>query len=148
MILDTSLLFSDAQAITASAASTNQFDLGAGSVIYGDAAVIPRDIGKGFKIPLLVQVVEAFATLTSLTIGFQTDDNSSFSTPTTRWASQAIPVASLILGATWNIDVLLPGMNERYARLYYTVGGSNATTGKITAGISGGNQSSGVTYIG
>jgi len=148
MILDNTLLFSDAQAITASAASTNQIDLGAGTIIFGETAVIPRDIGRGLKIPLLVQVVETFNTLTSLTIAFQTDDNSGFSSAITRWSSQAILLANLVAGNTWNVDVVLPGANERYLRLNYTVAGTNPTLGKITAGIVGGVQQAGVTWIG
>jgi hypothetical protein len=147
MILDNTLLFSDQQAITATAVSTNVIDWGAGSVIFGDAAVIPRNLGTGFKLPLLMQVTEAFATLTSLTITLQTDDNSGFSSQATRWTSQAIPVASLVLGVTLALDCLLPTTPERYMRLNYTVGGSNATAGKITAGIVGGVQQWGVTFV-
>jgi hypothetical protein len=60
MIFDMQTLLSDAQAITATAASTNIIDLG--PINAGFA----RDIGKGRHIPLRVQVVEAFNNLTSL----------------------------------------------------------------------------------
>ena len=135
MIMDATLQFSNAQAITASAASTNTIDLGATGTVYGAAAAIVRDVGKGEAIPLAVTVTETFATLTSLTISIETDDNSSFSSAKTVWRSPAYTVAQLTVGAEYILPDALPvGTNERYVRLYYTVAGSNATTGKITAG--------------
>jgi hypothetical protein len=148
MIIDASLLLSDAQAILATARSTNYIDLGQPGVIYGDVAALPRDVGKGFKIPLLVQVVTTFNTLTSLKFSAQTDGDPLFGSPTTVWESQAILLAKLLAGATWNIDVLLPNTNERYFSLQYVVAGTNPTLGKITAGVVGGVQSNGVTFIG
>ncbi|MGL4198041.1 MAG: Bbp16 family capsid cement protein, partial [Allorhizobium sp.] len=47
MIFDTTNLFSNAQAVTATAGSTNTIDLGP------IATGVTRDIGKGTKIPLL-----------------------------------------------------------------------------------------------
>jgi hypothetical protein len=135
MIFSQQSLFSDGQAVTASAASTNHYDLGAPGTVYGHASALAPDQGTGNKITLHVQTTEAFATLTSLTVAVQVDDNTSFSSPTTVLATQAIPVASLVAGYVFNIDELPPRTSERYLRLYYTVAGSNATTGKITAGI-------------
>ena len=58
MIFDRTLLFSNAQAITADAASTDIVDLGATGTVYGAAAALNRDIGKGEEVALNVQVVE------------------------------------------------------------------------------------------
>lgn len=134
MIFDLQTLFSNAQAITATAGSTNTIDLGP------IATGITRDIGKGTKIPLLIQVVEAFNNLTSLTIALQTDDNTGFSSPKTVWSS-TVALADLIAGAVVVPEYVQRGTNERYMRLNYTVTGTAPTTGKITAGVTMGNQS-------
>lgn len=134
MIFDLQTLFSNAQAITATAGSTNTIDLGP------IATGITRDIGKGTKIPLLIQVVEAFNNLTSLTIALQTDDNTGFSSPKTVWSS-TVALADLIAGAVVVPEYVERGTNERYMRLNYTVTGTAPTTGKITAGVTMGNQS-------
>jgi hypothetical protein len=143
MILDKQSLLSDAQAITATAASTNVIDLGAAGTVYGAAAALPRDLGKGCKVPLLLQVVETFATLTSLTIDVQVDDNAAFSSPKTVATTGAIAAANLTAGKQFSIDAFPRGTDERYVRLNYTVGGSNATAGKITAGAVPGIQTNG-----
>jgi hypothetical protein len=136
MIVDNTLVFSDSQAVTATAASTNVIDLGAPGTPFGAANAVSFDIGKGTDIAILVEVTEAFATLTSLTVSMETDDNSGFSSPATVVTGAAIPVASLTLGYVFQFPARIPlGVNERYLRLKYTVAGSSATTGKIFAGI-------------
>src|SRR3546814_10245999 len=100
MIMDNTLVFSDGQAITADAGSTNVIDLGATGTPYGAASALVRDIGKGgCNISLYVGVVEAFNTLTSLQISLQVDDNAAFSSAKTVAQSAAIPLADLTLGA-------------------------------------------------
>lgn len=143
MIFDKQSLLSDAQAVTATAASTNCIDLGATGTVYGAASALTRDIGKGCKVPLLIQVTETFATLTSLTVSVEVDDNSSFSSATTIATTPAILAASLTAGTQFVIDAFPKGTNERYVRLKYTVAGSNATAGKITAGAVPGIQTNG-----
>lgn len=128
MILDEQALFSDEQAVTASAASTN--------VVKTNG-----DIGKGTPVELLVQVTEDFATLTSLTVGVQTSDTENFSSVTTLTQSSAVAAASLVKGYRFPLNFLPTGI-KKYLRLYYTVTGSNATAGKITAGIVAGNEAS------
>jgi hypothetical protein len=141
MILDNTVIFSDSQAITATAGSTNVIDIGAAGTVYGAAAAVNRDIGKATDIPIFITVMEAFNTLTSLTLSLETDDNAAFSSPVTVASGPAIPLASLTLGATINWPARLPeGVNERYVRLKYTVGGSNPTLGKITAAVVAGKQ--------
>lgn len=139
MILSANQLFSNEQAITATAVSTNIIDTGAAGTPYGAAAAINKDIGKGTPIPVLVQVTTAFATLTSLTITIETSANADLSSSVIL-ASQTIAVASLVAGAQFALDALPVGVNRRYLGVRYTVTGSNATAGKITAGISMGNQ--------
>lgn len=122
MILDLTNQFSSAQAITASAASTNVIDLG-----------VSRDVGKGFNSPLLVQVEEDFNTLTSLTVTIQTDTDVAFGTAV-NLTEQTIALADLVQGRQFDFQVLPTGV-QRYLRINYTVTGTNPTTGKITAGI-------------
>ena len=127
MLLDQQALFSAAQAITATAASTNVIDTGSN-----------KDVGKYGDIPLLIQVVEGFNNLTSLTVTVQTDDNSAFSSAADV-LSMTIPLASLVLGYKSPV-ITLPMKMERYIRLNYTVTGTAPTTGKVSAGITGGMQ--------
>ena len=131
MIFDRQTLVSDRQAITATAVSTDTIDLGPITRF--------RDVGKGTPIPFRVQVVEAFNTLTSLTIALQVDDNTGFSSAKTVW-SQVVPLAQLIAGAVFLPEYLPRGTDERYVRLSYTVTGTNPTLGRITAGVTMGNQ--------
>lgn len=141
MILDATTQFSNAQAITATAASTNIIDLGATGTVYGAAAAITRDIGRGAVIPLENRVVETFNNLTSLTISIETDDNTGFSSAATIWTSPAYVLADLATGAKHLLPDSIPvGANERYMRLKYTVVGTAPTTGKITAGVCAGVQ--------
>lgn len=142
MIYDRSLLMSNAQAITATAASTDFIDLGATGTVFGNSQALIRDIGRGKEIPLRVQVVQTFNNLTSLSVAVQTDDNTSFSSPKTVVISQAIPLASLVAGFVFEELAFEVGTNERYLRLNYTVAGTAPTTGQVTAGITMGNQRS------
>lgn len=134
MIFDRTLLFSNAQAITADAASTDIIDLAATGTVYGAAAALSRDLGKGQRIPLLVQIVESFDNLTSIAIQVQTDDNSGFSSAKTV-ASETILLAAATAGKQFFLDYLPRGTDERYLRLYYDITGTTPTTGKITAGV-------------
>lgn len=125
---------SPGQAITASAASTNYVDLGAlGSIPGNPAATATRDLGKGNKIPILIQVTETFLTLTSLKAAIQQDSDSGFGTVETILETEAIALASLVAGYQFNIDFVPNKMTKRYIRLYFTIAGSSATAGKVFA---------------
>lgn len=142
MIFDRTLLFSDGQAITATAPSTNVVDLGATGTVLGASAAIVREIGYGTDVDLSVTVTQSFNNLTSLSIAIQVDDNAAFSSPTTVFTSPAYTLAQLATGAKYLLPDTLPaGTNERYVRLNYTVAGTAPTTGKITAGVVAARQS-------
>ncbi|QNQ08317.1 Bbp16 family capsid cement protein [Sphingomonas alpina] len=144
MIMDATTLFSNVQAVTATTVSTNIVDLGATGTVYGAVAAIVRDIGKGAAVPLKVTVAESFNNLTSLTITVETDDNAGFASAKTVWTSPAYAVADLAAGAKLLLPDSIPlGTDERYARLKYTVAGAAPTLGKITAGVTAGNQTNG-----
>lgn len=120
MYLDAQLLFSDAQAVTADAASTNYIDLG-----------VSRKVFDGEPLAVVLQVdVAADGTTTDETYEFQieTDDNTSFSSPTDV-VLHSIGYASLTAGSLHVIPVPVGALLERYVRVYYNVGG---TTPSIT----------------
>lgn len=138
MIFDKQTQFSAAQAITVTAASTNIIDLLAAGIPYGHTGAVTRDQGinaEGNEVPLLIQVVTAFATATSVKVAVQTDNDVAFGSPVTVLETEAIPIATLVAGYKFNIAELPEGTRERYVRLLYTVAGSDATAGAITAGI-------------
>lgn len=120
--------FSDDQAITGDAASTNVLRVG------------PGDFGQGNDLYLDVYVTEAFNTLTSLNIALQTDDNSGFTSATTLYSAEVV-LANLTLGAKIPLKAI-PNGCEEYIRLNYTVTGTDPTTGKIFASLTDTTQDS------
>lgn len=141
MIFSAQQIFSDAQAITATAISTNVIDTGVRGTPYDAAAALNGDIGKGTPISILVQVVTTFNTLTSLTISIESDSVVGLSSsPVVAASTGAVPLASLVQGYQIPIQVLPNNITGRYLGIRYTVGGTNPTLGKITAGITLGNQ--------
>jgi len=129
MIIDSTAVFSDQQAITATAVSTNVIDLG-----------VSRDVGRGIGLPLLVMVNEDFNNLTSLTVSIQTDSDVAFGTAK-NLTEQTIALSDLVAGKNFDFKVV-PTSTDRYLRLNYTVTGTAPTTGKVTAGITMGNKES------
>jgi len=138
MIFDLQSMFSDAQAITATAASTNVIDLGAPGTPMHAAAAITQDFGKGRPVEMRIQTVEAFDNLTSLTIAVEVDTVENFASPTVV-ASVVVPLASLVAGYVAPIQYVPLGTNQRYMRLNYTVTGTAPSAGAVTAGLVFGN---------
>lgn len=124
-MLDNETLFSDKQAITESAPSANVVHTALGKL---------KEISFGTPIPILIQVVETFAGLTSLKVAVQTAEDEAFTTPVTLAESAAIPAATLKAGYRFPINYMPKG-NLGYTRLYYTVAGNDATAGKVDAGF-------------
>lgn len=144
MIIDNQALFSDAQAITVTAGSTNTIDFGPVSPLVKNL-----DFGKGEDVSLLVQVVTAFTSTTgdgTLAISLELDSTETF-TPDRSIPLRTFTQAELVAGAQIWHDELPRGIKYQYGRLKYTVGGTDGAflTGKITAGIVAGVQSNGVT---
>ncbi len=135
MIFDVQSKLSDAQAITATAVSTNVLDLKDTGRPYKFAADLVRNIGAGNPIPLLVQVVEDFTLLTSLTFTLETSDAENLTSSRVHWSSGAVLLASLIAGYKVPIFYVPNGPHLRYMGLRYTVAGTNPDAGKITAGL-------------
>lgn len=119
MLLDKTLEFSLAQALTATGVSTNYLDLGS-----------DRDIGQGEPLSIMIDAtVSADITTGDETyqVQVQTDDNTSFSSPTTIGAF-TLTAAQLAAGAP-PVQLPFPLTNERYVRLNYVLGG---TTPSVT----------------
>ena len=139
MIIDASLLLSDSQSITASAASTNSIDVGGTGSPFGSAIPLPADVALANSLPIAVNVTQAFNNLTSLAIALQVSpDNATW----TEVATRTYLAAELAAVGQLNFPARLPiGTNKRYVQLNYTVNGTPPTTGKIFAAIVAGRQS-------
>lgn len=136
MILDQNLIFSDSQAVTADAPSTNSIDLGpVGKTGFGGKQ-LKRYLGKAKVTPLLIQVVEDFATCTSVTFQVQSAVDAAFTAPK-NIVEETILLANLKVGKKCEGIQELPIIKERYVRINYVVNGPDATAGKITAAIVG-----------
>lgn len=125
MIIDSQLLFSDAQAITADAASTNLIDLG-----------VARNIFDGEPMAVVMTVdVAADGTTTDETYEFQIemDDSASFGSPTDL-VVHSIGYASLTAGSVHILPIPAGQSVERYIRLYYNVGGTSPSV-TVTAAL-------------
>ena len=116
--------FSAAQAITGDAVSTNVVDTG---------AVGPGDNEAG-EYDVVVQVIQAFNTLTSLTVSLQTATDAAFTTPVTL-KSETKALAALTAGARFMGLNDVPDGALRFLRLNYDVTGTDPTEGTITARV-------------
>ena len=121
MILDKANLFSDAQAVTATAFSTVAIDLGA------------PGRGTGEPVEVFCQVVADFSGGDDLTVSLETAADAAFTTPATLVSSGAALTAALKAGYRFGLGSLPEGA-KRYVRLKYAVTGLMGT-GKITAGL-------------
>jgi hypothetical protein len=128
MYLDALALYCEDQAITATADSTNAID-------HSVANPIGDELVEVFGV-----VTETFATLTSLTAALETDDNDSFSSGTDVLTSGAVAAATLVKGYEFSLGMLPKDQVERYTQMKFTVGGSNATAGKVTFGLRAGRR--------
>lgn len=135
MLLDSQLMFSDAQALTATAASTNV-------VTFVDE----RDMGIGRNVELVILGSGTFASAggtATLTVQVQySEDNSTYVTAA---QSDAMTITQLN-SATQNNEPYLLAMplprpkkgtvtKSLYVRLNYVVGTQNFSAGTVTAGL-------------
>lgn len=137
MILSAQQLFSDDQAVTATARSTNVIDLGVAGTPYGAVAPLNQDIGKGNNIPILIQVTEDFNNVTSITVEIETGTTDALGDVV---ISELMTLSELTAGKQSVIQVLPNAITGRYLGVRYIINGTAPSTGKFTAGITMGNQ--------
>lgn len=137
MILSNESLFSNKQAITATALSTNVIDLGERGTPHGAVAPLEGDIGLGTPIPVYIRINEAFNNLTSLKIALEVGATDALGTEV---LTATLPLSALTAGFQLPVLFLPPGLKGRYLGLRYTVTGTAPTTGKVTAGLTMGQQ--------
>lgn len=127
MIIDSQSLFSDAQAVTAAAASTNYIDLKVANAQLGN--------GEPLYIHLNVDVaLTDSGSDSTVAVTIEQDDNTSFSSATS--VQTLFTVAATAAAGTVYKAYIAPGViTERYIRLYYTPANGNLTTGSFTAAI-------------
>jgi len=132
MILDKQNEFSDSQAVTVTAISTNVVDTLPSTLTTG---VLVSNLGGEEGGYLVVQVDTAFTGLTDLTISLESSSTANLATsPTVHFKSGTLLPAALAAGKTL-LSIPLPfGDYQRYLGLRYTVTGT-ATAGAISAFI-------------
>lgn len=124
MILDAHNLFSDAQAVTATANSTNVID-----------SSVARDLGAGEEIYLVVMVDVAMTDSGSdstVAVTLVTDDNASLSSKTTVQTIGTFAATSAA-GSRFIAKLQPSALYERYIGVTYTVAGGDLSTGSFTA---------------
>lgn len=122
MNIDRNLVFSEDQALVATADSTNTIDTGN---VTG---------GSGGPMWLVAIVTEDFATSTSYEIELENSasESSGFAALTVPITTGAVAIATLVAGYV-AIKVPLPDKILRYLKLVYTEVGTTNTAGEITA---------------
>lgn len=135
MFLDKQNEFSDAQAVTVTALSTNVID----TLPMTSNPNVTQDLSaRGVPGPYIMFAVPTAFTAggaATLTITIESDSTANLATsPTVHWTSSAIPVASLVAG--YQFFVPLPiGQVERYLGVRYTVATGPMLTGNIDAAV-------------
>ena len=127
MFIDAQLLFSDAQAVTAAAGSTNTIDLSA-----------VRDIGNGRPLFIVVTVDVALTDIgsdSSVTVALEGDSTTTFTPDGTinLFTIPAVSAAGSIFIAS--LSPSAAPLQFQYIRLLYTPNNGNLTTGSFTAFI-------------
>lgn len=130
MILDSQLEFSNAQAVTSTAISTNVIDLGDDNTL--------QDIGAGEPMYLVVLTQTAATDVSSdatLTVSLESDSTANLATSATvHYTTGALAFAAFSPAGTVLAAVRLPiGNYERYLGVRYTVANGPLTAGNFDA---------------
>ena len=144
MILDLQNLCSDAQAVTATAVSTNAIDLWGAAAIAtvpgpagttGVTSSVINDVGRGETIEAFCQVGTAnFTGGTSMQAQLITSAAAALTGPTVLSETAVIALAALVAGYQFRFGTIPQGVAQRYLGFNYIVVGTMAT-GTITAGF-------------
>ena len=133
-ILDKQLQYSDKQAITATAVSTNVVDAGATK-----NPAIGRDLGAGTPLYLFVNVSQTFTAAGAATLQVTLQDSADNATFADVASLGPFSLAQLTAGKGYNVGFPVP--TRRYTRVNYTV-----ATGPMTAGVVSAHVVDGVIY--
>lgn len=130
MILDAQNEFSDSQAVTSTAISTNVIDL--------DAESIPKNIGGSEPLYLVIQTaVTCTDTSSDATVAFTLESDSAAalnSSPTVHFSTGALAFAAYATAGTRVAVTPLPfGDYKRYLGVRYTVASGPLTAGAFDA---------------
>ena len=128
MIIDKFLQVSDAQAVTASAASTDVIDFGQ----------TKPNVGMDDRTSLVITVDTAATADGAATVTFSLQDSADNSTFADVAVTAAIGKATLAAG--YQIVIPMPTKLRRYCRVYYTVATGPLTAGKFSAQVVSGVQ--------
>ena len=128
MFIDKNLQVSDAQAVTASAASTDVIDFGQTS----------PDVGVDDRSSMVITTDESATAAGAATVTFSVQDSADNSTFVDVAVSAAIGKATLAAG--YQHVIPMPTKLRRYCRVYYTVGTGPLTAGKFSAQVVTGVQ--------
>lgn len=133
MLLSKQQNFSEAQALTVTAVSTNVIDLGATATVLGSPVALVRDIGPGQEIDILIQLdVDSGGTSPTVVATLEVDDNEGFASAKVVATSTLLAAGSA--GDTLDLNWIPVGTDERYMRINYTLGGTSPTY-TVTSGI-------------
>lgn len=136
MYIDSQELFSDAQAVTSTAISSNVLDLNPSAA--GLAGNV-QDIGVGHDATYLVVETVTTATDTgsdaTLTVTLESDSTANLATaPVVHYSSGALAFAAFATAGTILVQIPLPlGDYKRYLGIRYTVASGPLTAGAFTA---------------
>lgn len=137
MLLDKQNEFSDSQAVTVTAISTNVID----TLPMANNPNLVQNLGASANQANAFLVIQVDTTFTAagagtLTISLESDSTANLATsPTVHYTSAAIALAGLVGGTTILVIPLPSGNYERYLGLRYTVGTGPMTAGAISAFI-------------
>jgi hypothetical protein len=139
MLMDLQNTFSNEQAVTADAISTNVIDLG--PLGGTPTANTIRDIGAGEPLYLHILVtttLDSSGEAATLVATLESDSTADLATSATvHWTSATIAEASLAAGYWVAKGVAIPsGAYERYLGIRYVSGTEDFTSGKVTAWLS------------
>jgi hypothetical protein len=144
MILDKFLEFSDAQAVTATAISTNVVDL---YPLGGKGGTnTTRDLGTGEDVHLVVRTVTAATDVGSdatLTVTLESSAAEGLTSPTVHFSTGALAFADFAPAGTRVASVKIPaGEYRRYVGVRFTVANGPLTAGTFDAFLVLGDQTS------
>lgn len=132
MLLDSQLVFSDAQAVTSTAISTNVVDL---NQVVGPNAI--QDIGAGEDLYLIVSVPVAITDTGSdatLAVTLETDTAVGLGSSTVVLSTGTLAFAAYSPAGTVILAIRLPAFDyKRYLGIRYTVASGPFTAGAIDA---------------